>query len=100
MAVVNMIPLFVCMLRNNYLGSAVGVGFNSWNLFHRWLGRIVVIESWAHMGAWMVNKLDQSDWSQLYETIMASNFLKFGMLVSTLVHFHLTSSSMLITLAG
>lgn len=82
LAVVNMIPLFVCMMRNNYVGSAVGVGFNTWNLFHRWLGRIVVLESWAHMGAWTFNKINQSNWHDLYDAVQESAFLKFGLLVS------------------
>ena len=81
MAVVNMIPLFVCMMRNNYVGKAVGVGFNTWNLWHRWLGRIVFLESWAHMIAWVINKIDQSNWADLYQTIADSRFFQVGLMV-------------------
>ena len=48
-AVVNMIPLFLMAGRNNPLGRILGVSFDTWNLLHRWLGRIVVLEALAHV---------------------------------------------------
>ncbi|KAI5851114.1 ferric reductase like transmembrane component-domain-containing protein [Morchella snyderi] len=80
MATVNMIPLFVCMVRNNWIGDAVQVNFDTWNLFHRWIGRIVALESFAHMGAWTVNKIDQSGWSGVGEAYKISPFLQVGLM--------------------
>lgn len=82
MATVNVIPLFICIVRNNYVGDLVGVGFNTWNLYHRWIGRIVFLESHAHMIAWMVNKVNQSSWEEMNRTIAGSGFLLTGYLVS------------------
>jgi len=81
MAVVNMIPLFVCIARNNFVGNAVEVGFDIWNLFHRWIGRIVVLESVAHMLAWMVNKVDEAGWEGLSEALKGCRFYQVGLMV-------------------
>jgi len=81
MAVVNMIPLFVCIARNNFVGNAVEVGFDIWNLFYRWIGRIVVLESVAHMLAWMVNKVDEAGWEGLSEALKVGRFYQVGLMV-------------------
>ena len=83
MAAFNLIPLFVCMMRNNYAGRIAGVsgGFNTWNLYHRWAGRIVAIESFAHMAAWMVNQVDHSGFGGISSAIKASRFLQMGLMV-------------------
>ncbi|KAI5783567.1 hypothetical protein EDC01DRAFT_718239 [Geopyxis carbonaria] len=80
MAVANTVPLFVCLMRNNYLGRAVGVGFNTWNLYHRWIGRIVFLESWAHFGAWTTNKVEQAGWAGVAQVIAENRFLQMGLL--------------------
>jgi hypothetical protein len=54
MAVVNLLPLVVMAGRNNPLIKLLNVPFDTWNLLHRWFGRIVVLESLAHILAWMV----------------------------------------------
>jgi hypothetical protein len=45
---VNLIPLAISAGRNNPLIVLTRVPFDTWNLFHRWLARIVVIESIVH----------------------------------------------------
>lgn len=58
LAVVNMVPLFILAGRNNPLIGLLGISFDTFNLIHRWLGRIVVIESVAHTAAWMIGKIN------------------------------------------
>ncbi|KAI5850107.1 ferric reductase NAD binding domain-containing protein [Tricharina praecox] len=87
MATVNMIPLFVCMMRNNYVGKAVGVPFNTWNLYHRWAGRIVALESFAHMGAWTVNQVDHSNWAGVGVAIKGSLFFQMGLMAEIALFF-------------
>jgi hypothetical protein len=81
MATINMIPLFVCMMRNNYVGTTIGVGFNTWNLYHRWAGRIVVLQSFAHVGAWMTNQVNYRGWNGVLEAFCERRFLQMGLLV-------------------
>jgi len=69
------------MARNNFVGKGVEVGFDIWNLFHHWIGRIVVLESVAHMLAWMVNKVDEGGWKGLTEALRVSRFYQVGFMV-------------------
>jgi hypothetical protein len=57
MAIMNMIPLFLLAGRNNPLIQLTGITFDTYNLIHRWLGRIVVIEAILHGVFWTVNKI-------------------------------------------
>ena len=59
MATVNLIPLILMAGRNNPLIALLRVPFDTWNLLHRWLGRIVVLESLAHVFAWAIPKAQQ-----------------------------------------
>lgn len=52
LAVVNMIPLFIMAGRNNPLINWLNLSFDTFNLLHRWFGRIVVLEVLAHTIAW------------------------------------------------
>lgn len=57
LSVVNMVPLFLLAGRNNPLIQLLGISFDTYNLIHRWLGRIVVLEAVAHMACWMAAKV-------------------------------------------
>jgi len=54
LAVLNMLPLFLFAGRNNPLITLCGINYNTWNLLHRWIGRTVVIEAFAHSLAFLV----------------------------------------------
>lgn len=60
MSVVNMIPLFLLAGRNNPFITFCGISFDTFNLLHRWIGRISVLEAVAHTAAWMINKVNTS----------------------------------------
>lgn len=55
LAVVNMIPLVLLAGRNNPLIKLLRISFDNFNLFHRWIGRIVILESIVHVCAWYAN---------------------------------------------
>lgn len=57
MATVNLIPLVLVAGRNNPLIPLLRVSFDTFNLIHRWLARIVVLESIAHVLAWLIPKV-------------------------------------------
>jgi hypothetical protein len=59
MAIINMIPLFLLAGRNNPLIVLTGITFDTYNLIHRWLGRIVVSTAVVHGTCWMVNKVNK-----------------------------------------
>ncbi|KAE8149061.1 ferric-chelate reductase [Aspergillus avenaceus] len=69
MATVNLFPLLVMAGRNNPLIPLLRVSFDTWNLIHRWLGRIVVLEALAHVIAWLVPKVQQHGWSTAFRVL-------------------------------
>lgn len=57
LAFVNMMPLMVFAGRNNALIPLLRVSFDTFNIFHRWIGRLVAVETVAHTAAWMAAKV-------------------------------------------
>jgi ferredoxin-NADP reductase len=82
LAVLNMVPLFLLAGRNNPLISILHISFDTYNLLHRWLGRMVVIESVVHTAAWAVNACDEQDFAHMLARLRDTPFFTWG-LVST-----------------
>ncbi|KAK4106410.1 hypothetical protein N658DRAFT_414668 [Parathielavia hyrcaniae] len=78
LAVVNMIPLFLMAGRNNPLINLIGISFDTFNLLHRWLGRIVMLEAVAHTLAWLVSKSSTDGWNGAFKTVFKAPFLMWG----------------------
>lgn len=79
LAVVNMVPLIILAGRNNPLIGLLQVSFDTYNLLHRWMGRMVVVEALIHTIAWAVVQVAAGGWKSvnekiLYETFVASGF--------------------------
>lgn len=83
LATVNMLPLFLMAWRNNPLIALLGISFDSFNLVHRWLGRIVVLEALAHTFAYMAAKVVDSEdgWALIRTKITTSPFIVAGFVV-------------------
>ncbi|PUU72988.1 ferric reductase like transmembrane component-domain-containing protein [Tuber borchii] len=78
LSVVNMVPLFLLAGRNNPLIQLLGISFDTYNLIHRWLGRIVVLEAVTHTACWMTAKVMSSGWEVVAKSIKTSPFIQFG----------------------
>jgi predicted ferric reductase len=82
-AIMNMLPLWLLASRNNPLVVWTGISFDTYNLVHRWLGRIVVLETLAHGIAWTVKKVKfGGGWATVPTTFTHSTFLLSGLIVS------------------
>ncbi|KAJ5846263.1 hypothetical protein N7534_009932 [Penicillium rubens] len=82
MATVNLIPLVLMAGRNNPLIAMLHVPFDTWNLLHRWLGRIVVLESLAHVFAWAIPKANEKGWEIVGMALGNSTFLLTGLVAA------------------
>ncbi|KAF8251817.1 hypothetical protein K440DRAFT_538461 [Wilcoxina mikolae CBS 423.85] len=78
MATVNMIPLIMMAGRNNPFIGLLGISFDSFNLIHRWLGRIVVLEALTHVISYTVNKVGKVGWGPVKAGITSSPFIMPG----------------------
>jgi len=82
LSVVNMIPLFILAGRNNPLIKLLGISFDTMNLIHRWLGRIVVLEALAHTFAFLVKSAANKGWDGAFATVFRVPYMQWGFVVS------------------
>lgn len=84
LSVMNMIPLFLLAGRNNPLIYLLGISFDTYNLIHRWLGRMVVMEGVIHTAFWMGGKTYEKGWdigsSIIAKSLSTSPFIQTGMI--------------------
>ncbi|OJJ51636.1 hypothetical protein ASPZODRAFT_148884 [Penicilliopsis zonata CBS 506.65] len=78
MSVVNMIPLILLGGRNNPLIPLLCISFDTYNLLHRWLGRIVVLQALAHVIACLIPDIQEKGWSAEWAHVFSDNFLLVG----------------------
>ena len=80
LAVLNMVPLFIFAGRNNPFISLLRVSFDTYNLLHRWLGRVVVLESVVHTAAWAVNACNEQGFDDMLSRLRTTPFFTWGLL--------------------
>lgn len=78
MATVNLIPLVLLAGRNNPLIAMLHVPFDTWNLLHRWLGRIVVLQAITHVLAWAFSKAHETGWKAIGPALTHNSFMLSG----------------------
>ncbi|KAI1659671.1 ferric reductase NAD binding domain-containing protein [Daldinia decipiens] len=82
LAVANMIPLFLMASRNNPLIPLLGMSFDTFNLMHRWFGRIVALEAVCHTFSFWAASAATGGWSKVLTTTVTVPFLLFGFLAT------------------
>ena len=80
LSLVNMLPLFILAGRNSPFIPLLRISFDTYNLFHRWIGRVVAAEAFAHTLAWAWNEYDAAGMKGISEHIQESPFLAYGLL--------------------
>lgn len=78
LAVCNMIALVIFAGRNNPLIPLLQISFDTYNLLHRWMGRIVVLEAVIHTIAWAYVKHAATGWSGVGSMIATDPFISYG----------------------
>ena len=88
LAVVNMIPLVIMAGRNNPLINWLVISYDTFNLMHRWFGRIVVSLAVSHgveeiMSIVFIGKKTHTPgWEFFSQTLKEAKFMTFGLMVS------------------
>lgn len=88
LALVNMVPLIIMAGRNNPLISLLKISFDTYNLLHRWMGRIVVAEVIIHTVAWAIPAVADKGWAKAFAPVLKSPFIGsgfFGTIAMTLL---------------
>lgn len=78
LSAVNMVPLIVLAGRNNPLIGMLKVSFDTYNLFHRWVGRMVVLEAVIHTIAWLIVQVADGGWDSVNLRILTESFTASG----------------------
>jgi len=78
LSVINMVPLFLMAGRNNPLIKLLGLSFDTFNLLHRWLGRIVALEAVAHTLAFLVSNAHTNGWGKAFNTAVTVPYIMWG----------------------
>ncbi|KAI9050036.1 hypothetical protein LZ554_006181 [Drepanopeziza brunnea f. sp. 'monogermtubi'] len=83
LAVVNMVPLVIMAGRNNILINWLNMSFDTFNLLHRWFGRIVALEALAHTIAWMLAAATRpAGWAGVRTTLATSAKHTYGLIAT------------------
>ena len=80
LALVNMLPLVILAGRNSPFIPLLRISFDTYNLFHRWIGRVIAVEAFAHTLAWAWNEYDAAGMKGISEHLQESPFLAYGLL--------------------
>lgn len=83
LSVVNMVPLMVLASVKNPLIQALEISYDTFNLMHRWLGRLAILQAIVHTLAWLAGMLQQEDKWRALRTVLQTPFIYTG-LISTL----------------
>lgn len=78
LSLVNMVPLIIMAGRNNPLISMLKVSFDTYNLLHRWMGRMVVIEAVIHTIAWAYVAVAADGYDGMNARLVHDSFLASG----------------------
>ncbi|KAJ5916358.1 hypothetical protein N7504_000373 [Penicillium tannophilum] len=84
-ATANFIPLVLMAGRNNPLIRALHVPFDTWMLLHRWLGRIVVLESLVHTMTWGISYAEAENWRTVFAALVGGSFLRDGFIATCIL---------------
>lgn len=78
LAVVNMVPLWLMAGRNNPLIKWLGMSFDTFNLLHRWIGRLVVLEAITHTLCYWIGSSVEKGFAAVFQKTITVPFLMYG----------------------
>lgn len=92
LAMVNMVPLIIMAGRNNPLIPLLQISFDTYNLLHRWMGRVVVIEVIIHTVAWAIPAVADLGWDGANKKVVENWFFGSGLVGTVLMAVLLVTS--------
>ncbi|KAI0020660.1 putative FAD binding protein [Xylariomycetidae sp. FL0641] len=78
LSVVNMVPLIILAGRNNPLIALLHVSFDTYNLLHRWIGRMAVLEAVIHTCSWLYVQVASGGWDSVWGRTLRESFVASG----------------------
>ncbi|KAL2021011.1 hypothetical protein VTK56DRAFT_7785 [Thermocarpiscus australiensis] len=78
LSIVSMVPLIIFAGRNNPLIPLLNVSFDTYNLLHRWMGRVAIIEAIIHFVAWAIVQVADDGWEGVKRRVLHERFTSSG----------------------
>ncbi|KAK6366949.1 hypothetical protein LTS17_010500 [Exophiala oligosperma] len=79
LSVVNLIPIIVLSTVKNPLISLLNIPYDTFNLMHRWLGRVSIFQGIAHTVCYLIAKVEKKGWAGVKESLQSS-FIYSGLI--------------------
>lgn len=86
LATANLIPLVILAGRNNPLVPMLGISFDSWNFYHRWIGRIFAAEALVHFFCYLFYTGLVEGWNSVTSDFQGDEKAITGLVVSSHTH--------------
>jgi len=67
--------------RNNPLIKWLNISFDTFNLLHRWFGRIVILEALTHTLAFLIPIASERSWGAAFGTAFRVTYMTYGFVV-------------------
>jgi predicted ferric reductase len=81
LSVANLIPIMVMSSIKNPLISALNISYDSFNLSHRWFGRLSILQGIAHVLCWLIAKVQSKGWAAVGASMQAP-FIYTGLIAA------------------
>ncbi|KIW78102.1 hypothetical protein Z517_07935 [Fonsecaea pedrosoi CBS 271.37] len=81
LAIANMIPIMVMSTVKNPLITMLDISYDTFNLMHRWFGRLTILEATTHVLCWLIAKVQSSGWAAV-KASLNSSFIYSGLIAT------------------
>lgn len=82
LATVNLVPIVVMGTIKNPLINLLDISYDSFNLTHRWIGRLAILQGIAHTLCWMIAKVQKQGWAAVNASFTHSSFIYCGLIAT------------------
>lgn len=79
LATVNLLPLMLLATVKNPLIYLLDISYDTFNLMHRWIGRVAVLEAIVHTLCWIIFKVKVFGWAGVQDSMTHSPFIISGL---------------------
>ena len=62
LSVANLVPILIMATIKNPLIELLDISYDTFNMMHRWLGRLSILQALAHTLCWMIAKVEEKGW--------------------------------------
>ncbi|KAK5430803.1 hypothetical protein LTR34_005362 [Exophiala xenobiotica] len=65
LCVANLLPIMVLSSMRNPLISLLNISYATFNMMHRWVGRLAFLQALAHTTCWLIVKVESKGWAAM-----------------------------------